>query len=594
MAALEPEIAEVATRCVNQAVKERKVDFMAAVANVVPITLVSSLIGFRGSDLDELLRNAFDGTSLVGGRLTLPELEGLMLRVAEIGTWIVAQLETARQEPSEDILGAIARAMEADVLDVGEACIILQTLLSAGGESTTSLLGNSVRLLAEHHDVQSTLRAQPDLIPVFVEEALRLESPFRFLFRSTAKDTQLGDVPIAAGSTVLLFWGAANRDPAAFPQSRCHRPASSAAPSPRRLRARHPPLCRCPLGPARRTGRTQVPVGAHEFDRTRPRSVAQVVRQPPGAPPRVSAYRDNPRMTKGAIVSDDPPRASALDDIATQPDRRAQRRAQRQAQSRQNRIDILDAAEKVFGARGIHNGSLREIADEAGFSAAAIYLFFENKQHLLSETLTRRGDELLPIIRAVAEADHTPLEKLHVLIDDTVTFFDERPYFRRLMRHVRGDATITGPVLATFADRVNHRFEEALSSHRNHRRRRTGEGPNPGRQWRLRWPISTRCWSMSSSSCTRTTTRPHRARSRRRSFMASSTGLFARPPYRRERQMAFTLDPQVAVAMEPLSALATGMTRPEVGDVASRRLTMEAGQVFMETRRVMPSDVIDD
>ena len=55
--------------------------------------------------------------------------------------------------------------------------------------------------------------------------------------------------------------------------------------------------------------------------------------------------------------------------------------------------------------------------------------------------------------------------------------------------------------------------------------------------------------------------------------------------------MAFLIDPQVAAAMEPLSALATGMTRPEIGDVASRRLTMEAGQVFMETRRVMPSDV---
>ena len=159
MAALEPEIAEVATRCVDNAVGEPKVDFMAAVANVVPITLVSSLIGFRGSDLDELLRNAFDGTSLVGGRLTLPELEALMMRVADIGTWIVDQLETARQEPSEDILGAIARALEANVLDVGEACIILQTLLSAGGESTTSLLGNSVRLLAEHQEVQATLRA---------------------------------------------------------------------------------------------------------------------------------------------------------------------------------------------------------------------------------------------------------------------------------------------------------------------------------------------------------------------------------------------------------------------------------------------------
>jgi len=153
---------------------------------------------------------------------------------------------------------------------------------------------------------------------------------------------------------------------------------------------------------------------------------------------------------------------SAVDEVSTQPDRRAQRRAQRQAQSRQNRVDLLDAAEKIFGERGIHNGSLREIADEAGFSAAAIYLFFENKQHLLSETLTRRGDELLPIIRAAADAAVTPLDKLHVLVDDTVTFFNERPYFRLLMRHVRGDATITGPVLATFADRVNLRFEEAL------------------------------------------------------------------------------------------------------------------------------------
>jgi AcrR family transcriptional regulator len=154
---------------------------------------------------------------------------------------------------------------------------------------------------------------------------------------------------------------------------------------------------------------------------------------------------------------------SVVDEVSAQLDRRAQRRAHRQAQTRQNRIDILDAAEKIFGERGMHNGSLREIADEAGFSAAAIYLFFESKQHLLSETLTRRGDELLPVIRAAAGADLVPLGRLHLLVDDTVAFFNERPYFRLLMRHVRGGVTITGPVLATFADRVNVRFEEALS-----------------------------------------------------------------------------------------------------------------------------------
>jgi acetyl esterase/lipase len=60
---------------------------------------------------------------------------------------------------------------------------------------------------------------------------------------------------------------------------------------------------------------------------------------------------------------------------------------------------------------------------------------------------------------------------------------------------------------------------------------------------------------------------------------------------RREREMAFALDPQVAAAMEPLAALAVGMSVPSIGDVATRRATMEAGQVFMESRRVMPIDV---
>ena len=64
-----------------------------------------------------------------------------------------------------------------------EAIVILHTLLSAGGESTTSLLGNAVRILAEHQDLQQHLRENPEQIPAFVEEALRLESPFRYHMR---------------------------------------------------------------------------------------------------------------------------------------------------------------------------------------------------------------------------------------------------------------------------------------------------------------------------------------------------------------------------------------------------------------------------
>src|ERR1700735_3357562 len=98
---------------------------------------------------------------------------------------------------------------------------------------------------------------------------------------------------------------------------------------------------------------------------------------------------------------------------------------------------------------------------------------------------------------------------------------------------------------------------------------------------------------MSSFSFTPALTRPARARSLLSSFMASSTAPFVPPLHSEEKggQMTFTLDPQVAAAMEPLSALAAGMSKPVVGDVASRRVTMEAGQAFMESKRIMPSDV---
>jgi AcrR family transcriptional regulator len=148
-----------------------------------------------------------------------------------------------------------------------------------------------------------------------------------------------------------------------------------------------------------------------------------------------------------------------MNDSLTQPDARARRRAARRDD---NMSLILDAAEAVFGEDGIRDGAVRTIAARAGFSPAGIYVFFENKQHLLSATMTRRGDELIATIEVVAESDAAPLDKLHRIIDDTHSFFAERPNFRAMMRHMRGGETIVGPALAEFAPDVNTRFERAM------------------------------------------------------------------------------------------------------------------------------------
>jgi cytochrome P450 len=216
MAALEPDIVEIAEDCVSKALDEGPVDFMTAIGNVVPITMISRLIGFRDSPLDELLNAAFDSTAMLGSTLSYDELVALIGRTSEIERWLSHQLSVAMIQPTADLLGAVAQGIKTEAFSEYEAIVILHTLLSAGGESTTSLLGNAVRILAEHPDLQNDLRGNPELIPMFVEEALRLEPPFRYHMRFVPQDTALGGVEIPAGSTVLLLWGSANRDPEVF------------------------------------------------------------------------------------------------------------------------------------------------------------------------------------------------------------------------------------------------------------------------------------------------------------------------------------------------------------------------------------------
>jgi cytochrome P450 len=216
MATLEPDIADVTSECVTRALNGGTVDFMTEIGNVVPITMISRLIGFHDSNIDQLLNAAFDSTAMLGSTLGYDDLIELVGRSGEIHAWLAEQLSAALNRPGDDLLGAVARGVNTGVFAELEAVVVLHTLLSAGGESTTSLLGNAVRILAERQDLQSHLRRHPDLIPVFVEETLRLEPPFRCHMRSVSTNTMLGGIYIPAGATVLLLWGSANRDAAEF------------------------------------------------------------------------------------------------------------------------------------------------------------------------------------------------------------------------------------------------------------------------------------------------------------------------------------------------------------------------------------------
>ena len=94
----------------------------------------------------------------------------------------------------------------------------MATILFAGGQGTVArFMGNMVHHLAEHPDTQVQLRDDRSLIPDFIEEMLRYDSPVKLNQRLARRTTTVGGVTIPAGSTILLLLPAGDRDPRHFP-----------------------------------------------------------------------------------------------------------------------------------------------------------------------------------------------------------------------------------------------------------------------------------------------------------------------------------------------------------------------------------------
>src|SRR6195256_4290727 len=157
MLTLEGDIRALCATAVDDALRDDPFEFMSAVGNVVPITVVAKLIGFRDIDPAQLLEAAFDSTAMIGGTMAFDRLNELVTRIGAIQEWIGEQVAGTTESDDDGILLAVRRALDAGTLQEVEVQIILHTLLSAGGETTSSLVGNAVRLLADDPELQQRL-----------------------------------------------------------------------------------------------------------------------------------------------------------------------------------------------------------------------------------------------------------------------------------------------------------------------------------------------------------------------------------------------------------------------------------------------------
>ncbi len=189
-------------------------EFIREVANPVALLVIADLLGVPEADRAELTAHLVGDSSLgstEGAEMAHAPLEYLYHRFGEY-------ISDRRAHPRADVLTDMAEATFPDgsVPEVIDVVRVAANLFSAGQETTVRLLSSALLVLAERPELQDRLRAHPERIPGFIEEALRFESPIRGDFRLARATTEIGGTTIPAGATVMVNLGAANRDPRQF------------------------------------------------------------------------------------------------------------------------------------------------------------------------------------------------------------------------------------------------------------------------------------------------------------------------------------------------------------------------------------------
>ena len=177
-----------------------------------PTKVISGILGLPREDYRQFQR----WTTAILSFFT--KLDEAIVASQEVKEYMAVILAERRREPREDLISELAQAeLDGEHLSDEEIFSFLRLLLPAGVETTYRATGNMLFSLLSNPEQLEAVRSDRELVPQAIEESLRLETPLLNITRLATKDTEVGGVPISAGSTVMLMLAAANRDEGRYP-----------------------------------------------------------------------------------------------------------------------------------------------------------------------------------------------------------------------------------------------------------------------------------------------------------------------------------------------------------------------------------------
>jgi len=219
--AMRPHIQEIVDGLLDRVEGARGMDVIEELAYPLPVTVICEMLGVPTADQDVFKQWSADIARSLDAAI-LPAGSEVITRGQEAGDalreYFRSLIAVRRKRPLPDLLSALIAAEEqGDKLSEPELVATCSLLLIAGHETTVNLIGNGVLALLRHPAELRALADDPALLQTGVEELLRFDGPVQRTGRMTMADVEIDGKPIPKGSIVAAVIGAANRDPAHFP-----------------------------------------------------------------------------------------------------------------------------------------------------------------------------------------------------------------------------------------------------------------------------------------------------------------------------------------------------------------------------------------
>ena len=213
-------IDDVTTELIDGLIEAGECEFNLDFAMPLPGIIIAEELGLDRSEIHRFNRWAEAMLALAMRPLTEDELLETVEVELEAQHHLAAVFEQRRAEPASDLISTLVHAHEdesgAEALTVAELQNLMHQLVTGGFETTTSALNHGMWLLTRHPEVQDRVRNDLSLVPAFIEEVLRYESPVQGLTRRVTQDVELNGVVIPEGAMVMIRYAAANRDASVF------------------------------------------------------------------------------------------------------------------------------------------------------------------------------------------------------------------------------------------------------------------------------------------------------------------------------------------------------------------------------------------